>query len=539
MIWKNTKIFYKDKIITNELLDHTLQELNHDYIIPLIKKACTYEGLLIYNRYINQKVLEKSDGKTEDYSDLSHGYFTKDLMMVTDAILDNRFGSCSEIQENVIDYIISPWGTGCRDHTSVNSESRIDIKNDRAEITKWLMPERLPLGKWPSKYVPSLMQQVAINLQISQDSSTNPVFSVNGPPGTGKTTLLKEIISHNLVERARLLVEYDTPDDAFLECFYSDGKKKYNGYDEYYYRYFKLKDEAISNYGMLVASCNNDAVENITKELPNGLELVKALKSDNNSDSEQLKCGLSEIENLFHLQNVKQRETYKIKRKINDKTYITESADLPDIYFSWLAHRLVTGDEAMEKEFTEWGMISAPLGKRSNINQYYYHVLNPLIDEFLIANDKRSDRLATYRESAAEFKEQLGIVKRQQTELTEFSRLNKTFEAEIRKHEISAEQQNLLIDEKRNAIQEAKSRKNVTEASLYEAEIELFSIERQLSASNQERQQLIAELEECRQSRTALSDHIIELENSYKLFDHIYNIIGKETEKIRRHRNSP
>ena len=533
---KYENILQKDKIITNELLDHTLQELNHDYIIPLIKKACTYEGLLIYNRYINQKVLEKSDGKTEDYSDLSHGYFTKDLMMVTDAILDNRFGSCSEIQENVIDYIISPWGTDCNDRTSVKSESRIDIKNDRAEITKWLMPERLPLGKWPSKYVPSLMQQVAINLQVSQDPSINPVFSVNGPPGTGKTTLLKEIISHNLVERARLLVEYDTPDDAFLECFYSDGKKDHNGYDKYYYRYFKLKNEAISNYGMLVASCNNDAVENITKELPNGLDLVKALKSDNNSDSEQLKCGLSEIENLFHLQNVKQRETYKVKRKINDKTYVTESADLPDIYFSWLAHRLITGDEAMEKEFTEWGMISAPLGKRSNIIQYYYHVLNPLIDEFLIPNDKRSDRLATYRESAAVFKEQLEIVKRQQTELTEFSRLNKTFETEIRKHEISAEQQNLLINEKRNAIQEAKNRKNVTEASLYEAENELCSIERQLSASNQERQRLIAGLEECRQSRTALSDRIIELENSYKLFDHIYNIIGKETEKIRRHK---
>ena len=80
--------------------------------------------MLIYNRYINQKVLEKSEGKTEDYSNLSHGYFTKDLMMVTDAILDNRFGSCSEIQENVIDYIISPWGTDCSDDSEVWRHSK-------------------------------------------------------------------------------------------------------------------------------------------------------------------------------------------------------------------------------------------------------------------------------------------------------------------------------------------------------------------------------------------------------------------------------
>ena len=43
---KYENILQKDKMITNELLDHTLQEINHDYIIPLIKKTCTYEGFV-------------------------------------------------------------------------------------------------------------------------------------------------------------------------------------------------------------------------------------------------------------------------------------------------------------------------------------------------------------------------------------------------------------------------------------------------------------------------------------------------------------
>ena len=61
--------------------------------------------------------------------------------------------------------------------------------------------ENAPLGKWPSRYMPALMQQIAINIAISNrqrgifEESGN-VFSVNGPPGTGKTTLLKEIIAN-------------------------------------------------------------------------------------------------------------------------------------------------------------------------------------------------------------------------------------------------------------------------------------------------------------------------------------------------------
>lgn len=44
------------------------------------------------------------------------------------------------------------------------------------------------------------MQQVAVNLSIGFDSEQ--IRSVNGPPGTGKTTLLKDIFSELIVEQA-------------------------------------------------------------------------------------------------------------------------------------------------------------------------------------------------------------------------------------------------------------------------------------------------------------------------------------------------
>mgnify|MGYP000544412278 CR=1 FL=1 len=43
-----------------------------------------------------------------------------------------------------------------------------------------LTAKRAPLGKWPSRFMPALMQQIAVNLATDEEN-TMPVFSVNGP----------------------------------------------------------------------------------------------------------------------------------------------------------------------------------------------------------------------------------------------------------------------------------------------------------------------------------------------------------------------
>lgn len=53
-------------------------------------------------------------------------------------------------------------------------------------------------------------------------------FSINGPPGTGKTTLLKEIVVSNVIERAKLLVEFDKPDQAFSIAEFKNPCDQYN-----------------------------------------------------------------------------------------------------------------------------------------------------------------------------------------------------------------------------------------------------------------------------------------------------------------------
>ena len=182
---------------------------------------------------------------------------------------------------------------------------RTIIDTDVTSMKQWLEADCFPRGTWPSVYSPSLMQQLAINLAISNQD----IFSVNGPPGTGKTTLLKEIVASNIVQRAFLMAEYKKPDDAFQKSEFISPPDQFN-------RTFYRPDDALTAFGMLVASNNNAAVENISIELP------KAVKKDRSG-------------HFTHIENI-------------DETY-----------FSDIAAALL-GESA-------WGLISARLGKKKNL----------------------------------------------------------------------------------------------------------------------------------------------------------------------------
>ena len=255
--------------------------------------------------------LVKAD--TMPINDLKSSFFLDDLQLVLqniDTLKDN---------DKVLSYI-----------NSLNQDiEHYDLLKDTKQMRKWYNPKVLPYGRWPSKFNLSFMQQIAVNI-----AKENPkdVFSVNGPPGTGKTTLLKDIIASNIVERAAKFCESNHVNDIF---------KKVVGRDGISFYYDIPSDIAL--YGMLVLSSNNKAVENITLELPN----ISSVEEGTNGST------------LFHPDSSNQQVDLSYFAK--DKKYQFVKSN--EVYFTFLADRLAESNE-------QWGLISARLGKKSNINTF-------------------------------------------------------------------------------------------------------------------------------------------------------------------------
>ncbi|MBP1040988.1 ATP-binding protein [Vagococcus sp. BWB3-3] len=203
------------------------------------------------------------------------------------------------------------------------------IDENRDLITQLLDIEKLPAGRWPSNnnFKLSLMQQVAVNSIINEKKD---IFSVNGPPGTGKTTLLKDVFANLIIERAQNMASFADPTEAKERT----GSFDLKGFKVHTYQLA----ERIKGFGIVVASSNNGAVENISKDLPKNKEIIH--ENDHVAEDE---IGFSEMikdVNLFP-----EYVNYMFDGETKSKP--TNSFD------------------------NYWGLFSAPLGKQTNISKIF------------------------------------------------------------------------------------------------------------------------------------------------------------------------
>ena len=260
-----------------------LKELNIDSLDEKILKKSFYLKLFKSN--------EEEDPNESSFCQMD--FYTRDLETIAKVNLKD---------DSLLSNIIYPK----------ENKNRQKIDDNKEFLEKITLPENMPIGKWPSKYNPSLMQAAAINICTSKEYSPN-IFSVNGPPGTGKTTLLKEIIADTIVKKAKIIADLNSID---LEVI------KTNTTESYYRNYYKIPDE-LKKLGIIVSSNNNSAVENISKDLPKAEDVLSK----------------DTLTNLFDVNE-------------QENIYFTKDSEC------------IFGENPKT-----WGLISAPYGKKVNINK--------------------------------------------------------------------------------------------------------------------------------------------------------------------------
>lgn len=231
-----------------------------------------------------------------------NSFIADDLLRIEDAVRGGNVGA------GVNSYLA--------DTASIPADTRVDVRARPEDVVARVAPSRIPGGRWPTSVDRPLVvsQQFAVNQIMGKFASESGVFAVNGPPGTGKTTMLRDVLAAIVVDRAQRIVDLRVahPTDAFAER--TDRvplRPKYTATVHW------LRPE-LTGSEIVVATAGNKAAANITEEIP-GIGAVRG--------AEEAAC---------------------------DADYFTELASN------------VLGADA-------WGLIAAKLGKRSNRIAFVKH----------------------------------------------------------------------------------------------------------------------------------------------------------------------
>lgn len=152
-------------------------------------------------------------------------------------------------------------------------ERTFDLQLKRSALEAVVSPKLMPAARWPSPggHPLVLLQQAAVNL-ARREPASGGLLAVNGPPGTGKTTLLRDVVAGAVLDRAVALASFDDPNDAFTVT----GQKMAAG-PKAFYNLYRLAP-GLRGHEVVVASSNNKAVENVSRELPAAKAVGRSLE---------------------------------------------------------------------------------------------------------------------------------------------------------------------------------------------------------------------------------------------------------------------
>jgi hypothetical protein len=187
--------------------------------------------------------------------DFLNSFIARDLGRVAGAVAEGEYGPALER------YLASAAGLAPR-----RNLGRVDVERDLDLVRELLAPERVPLGRWPRAVAEAadFGQQLAVNTIINGpyfSEAPGGLLAVNGPPGTGKTTMLRDLIAALIVDRAQRLAELKDPLQAFERkpIQFRVGSQS---------RTVHVLKEGIAGAEIVLACATNAAAENVSVEIP-------------------------------------------------------------------------------------------------------------------------------------------------------------------------------------------------------------------------------------------------------------------------------
>ena len=247
---------HQEKQLTGEFKKRLIRRNRNDEVVPLTKKhigelfdhlvrTLNLVGHEIKAPYFVLRHYEFFASKTPPEPGLLNSFFLEDLGLARTLESKNTL-------PHALKYYLG----------IAKPPRRTDLLENNAGLQNLLQPALTPLGRWPGngRYPLTLLQQAAVNATDKRLMKTG-ILAVNGPPGTGKTTLLRDVVAARIIERACVMCGFKKPSSAFTptnQSLHRSGAK---------ITLHKL-DERLKGFEMVVASSNNKAVENVSAELP-------------------------------------------------------------------------------------------------------------------------------------------------------------------------------------------------------------------------------------------------------------------------------
>lgn len=193
------------------------------------------------------RVYHPYKAKTPPEASLLNSFFLGDLAKTAECVSQNAVPA------------------GLRSYLGMEKPEQVfDLLSDNATLEKAVAPGMMPAARWPSPggHPLVLLQQAAVNLVRSELANGEGIIAVNGPPGTGKTTLLRDIVAAGVLDRALAMAKFDDPEKAF-----TPSSVRHSAGESAFFHLYELAP-SLKGHEILVASSNNKAVENVSRELP-------------------------------------------------------------------------------------------------------------------------------------------------------------------------------------------------------------------------------------------------------------------------------